>query len=114
MPAVAASPFDPIDAALAAIAEGRMVVVVDDEDRENEGDLVLAAEKATPQNIGFMVRHTSGVLCAPMTGADLDRLALPPMTRVNQDPKGTAYTVSVDAARGVTTGISAADRKSVV
>lgn len=99
-----------VEAAVAAIAQGRPVIVVDDEDRENEGDLVLAAQLATSQNIGFMVRYTSGVLCAPMAGDDLDRLQLPPMTATNQDPKGTAYTVSVDAAAGIATGISAADR----
>ncbi|MEV6771663.1 bifunctional 3,4-dihydroxy-2-butanone-4-phosphate synthase/GTP cyclohydrolase II [Nocardia sp. NPDC051030] len=102
--------LDTIATAVAAIATGGMVLVVDDEDRENEGDLVLAAEKATPENIGFMVRWTSGVVCVPMAGEDLDRLQLPPMTTVNQDPKGTAYTVSVDAISGVSTGISAADR----
>ncbi|MCC3311696.1 bifunctional 3,4-dihydroxy-2-butanone-4-phosphate synthase/GTP cyclohydrolase II [Nocardia africana] len=102
--------LDSIQNALDALAAGRPVVVVDDEDRENEGDLVLAAEFATAQTIGFLIRHTSGVLCVPMPGADLDRLSLPPMTAVNEDPKGTAYTVSVDAAAGVSTGISAADR----
>ncbi|NKY49260.1 bifunctional 3,4-dihydroxy-2-butanone-4-phosphate synthase/GTP cyclohydrolase II [Nocardia vermiculata] len=102
--------FDSIQKALDALAAGRPVVVVDDEDRENEGDLVLAAEFATAETIGFLVRHTSGVLCVPMPGADLDRLSLPPMTAVNEDPKGTAYTVSVDAATGISTGISAADR----
>jgi 3,4-dihydroxy 2-butanone 4-phosphate synthase/GTP cyclohydrolase II len=106
--------LDPVEVAITAIAEGRPVVVVDDEDRENEGDLIVAASMATPEVIGFMVRHTSGVICAPMQGADLDRLSLPPMTQVNQDPKGTAYTVSVDAAAGVTTGISAADRSRTV
>ncbi|MFD0363326.1 bifunctional 3,4-dihydroxy-2-butanone-4-phosphate synthase/GTP cyclohydrolase II [Nocardia sp. GCM10030253] len=106
--------LDTIEAALAALAAGGMVVVVDDEDRENEGDLVLAAGLATPETIAFMVRYTSGVLCAPMAGADLDRLRLPPMTPVNEDPKGTAYTVSVDASSGVTTGISAADRARTV
>ncbi|MEU0501086.1 bifunctional 3,4-dihydroxy-2-butanone-4-phosphate synthase/GTP cyclohydrolase II [Nocardia sp. NPDC005998] len=108
------SALDPIETALAALAAGGMVVVVDDENRENEGDLVLAAALATPESIAFMVRHTSGVLCAPLAGADLDRLRLPPMTPVNEDPKGTAYTVSVDAASGVTTGISAADRAHTV
>ncbi|WP_067568836.1 bifunctional 3,4-dihydroxy-2-butanone-4-phosphate synthase/GTP cyclohydrolase II [Nocardia acidivorans] len=102
--------LDTIATAVAAIAAGGMVLVVDDEDRENEGDLILAAEKATPENIAFLVRHTSGVVCVPMAGEDLDRLQLPPMTAVNQDPKGTAYTVSVDAVSGVSTGISAADR----
>ncbi|MCP2315178.1 3,4-dihydroxy 2-butanone 4-phosphate synthase / GTP cyclohydrolase II [Nocardia amikacinitolerans] len=102
--------LDPVETAIAAIAAGGMAVVVDDEDRENEGDLILAAELATTESIAFLVRHTSGVLCAPMAGPDLDRLLLPPMTAVNEDPKGTAYTVSVDAAHGVSTGISAADR----
>ncbi|MPY80744.1 MAG: bifunctional 3,4-dihydroxy-2-butanone-4-phosphate synthase/GTP cyclohydrolase II [Actinophytocola sp.] len=104
------SQLDSVNIAVSAIADGGMVVVVDDEDRENEGDLVLAAACASRESIAFMVRHTSGVLCAPMAGSDLDRLRLPPMTRTNQDPKGTAYTVSVDAADGITTGISAADR----
>lgn len=102
--------LDDIAAAVAAVAAGGMVLVVDDEDRENEGDLILAAQHATAVNIAFLVRHTSGVLCVPMTGEDCDRLRLPPMTSINQDPKGTAYTVSVDAIAGVSTGISAADR----
>ncbi|BAW09018.1 bifunctional 3,4-dihydroxy-2-butanone-4-phosphate synthase/GTP cyclohydrolase II [Nocardia seriolae] len=102
--------LDTIATAVAAIADGGMVLVVDDEDRENEGDLILAAEKATAANIAFLVRYTSGVICVPMTGEDCDRLQLPPMAAVNQDPKGTAYTVSVDAVSGVSTGIAAADR----
>ncbi|QVI21190.1 bifunctional 3,4-dihydroxy-2-butanone-4-phosphate synthase/GTP cyclohydrolase II [Nocardia tengchongensis] len=102
--------LDSIASAVAAVARGGMVLVVDDENRENEGDLILAAEHATPANIAFLVRHTSGVICVPMTGEDCDRLGLPPMTAVNEDPKGTAYTVSVDAVTGVSTGISAADR----
>ncbi|MEC3915323.1 bifunctional 3,4-dihydroxy-2-butanone-4-phosphate synthase/GTP cyclohydrolase II [Nocardia sp. CDC160] len=102
--------LDTIAMAVAALANGGMVLVVDDEDRENEGDLILAAEHATAANIAFLVRHTSGVICVPMAGEDCDRLRLPPMTAVNQDPKGTAYTVSVDAISGVGTGISAADR----
>ncbi|MEV6391998.1 bifunctional 3,4-dihydroxy-2-butanone-4-phosphate synthase/GTP cyclohydrolase II [Nocardia xishanensis] len=106
--------LDPVETAIAAIAAGGMAVVVDDENRENEGDLILAAELATTESIAFLVRHTSGVLCAPMAGPDLDRLLLPPMTAVNEDPKGTAYTVSVDAAHGVSTGISAADRASTL
>lgn len=106
--------LDTVEVGIAAIAAGGLVVVVDDEDRENEGDLVLAASLATPEAIGFMVRHTSGVLCVPMTGAELDRLRLPPMTVVNEDPKGTAFTVSVDAATGISTGISAADRARTV
>ena len=102
--------LDPLPEAVAAIAAGRPVIVVDDADRENEGDLVYAAALATDAVTAFTVRHTSGVICAPMPADLADRLALPPMTAVNEDPKGTAYTVSVDAATGVTTGISAADR----
>jgi 3,4-dihydroxy 2-butanone 4-phosphate synthase/GTP cyclohydrolase II len=106
--------FDPIGRAVAEIAAGRPVVVVDDEDRENEGDLVLAAAKATPALLAFMVRHTSGVVCVPMEGRELDRLKLPPMTAVNEDRKGTAYAVSVDARDGISTGISAGDRARTI
>lgn len=102
--------LDTVADAVAAIAAGRPVVVVDDEDRENEGDIVFAAEHATGELMGWTVRHTSGVVCVPLPGQLADRLALPPMTAVNQDAKGTAYTVSCDAAEGVSTGISAADR----
>ncbi|MGN6412817.1 3,4-dihydroxy-2-butanone-4-phosphate synthase [Flexivirga sp.] len=98
-----------IEAALAEIAAGRPVLVADDADRENEVDLVMAAQHADEHWIGWAVRHGSGVICAPMTHAIADRLGLPPMVQDNQDPKGTAYTVSVDAA-GLTTGISAAER----
>ncbi|MBE9373451.1 bifunctional 3,4-dihydroxy-2-butanone-4-phosphate synthase/GTP cyclohydrolase II [Saccharopolyspora sp. HNM0983] len=108
--AVSTERFDSIERALADIAAGRPVVVVDDEDRENEGDLIFAAEKATPELVAFMVRYTSGYICVALTGADCDRLDLPPMYHWNQDRKGTAYTVTVDAAEGVSTGISAADR----
>lgn len=103
-----------IRAALADIAAGRPVVVVDDEDRENEGDLIFAAESATPELLAFTIRYGSGVVCVAMEGPDLDRLDLPPMVAHNEDPKGTAYTVSVDAADGVTTGISAADRARTI
>ena len=106
--------FDSIESVLADIRRGKMVIVVDDADRENEGDLILAAEKATPQNVGFMVRHTSGVVCVPMEGADLDRLHLPLMTQQNAERMRTAYTISVDAAQGVSTGISAADRAHTI
>ena len=102
--------LDTIETALGELAAGRPVAVVDDAARENEGDLVLAAEHATAERIAFMVRHTSGLLCAPMPASWLDRVALPPMTSRNEDPKQTAYSVTVDAAAGVTTGISAADR----
>ncbi|MHA7144338.1 3,4-dihydroxy-2-butanone-4-phosphate synthase [Arthrobacter sp. TmT3-37] len=106
--------LDPIGDAVEAIAAGRAVVVVDDEDRENEGDIVFAAQDATPELVGWTVRWTSGVLCVPLPAEDADRLLLPPMTAVNEDSKGTAYTVSCDAATGVSTGISAADRARTV
>ena len=102
--------LDPVPAAVSAIAAGRPVVVVDDEDRENEGDLVFAAQHATQQLMGFTIRHSSGVVCIPMTNQRADALALPPMTAHNEDAKGTAYTVTCDARVGVSTGISAADR----
>ena len=102
--------LDSIDAAARAVAAGGAVVVVDDEDRENEGDIIFAAQHATAELMGFTVRYTSGVICVPMPGDWADRLDLPPMTAVNQDVKGTAYTVSCDAAEGTSTGISAADR----
>jgi 3,4-dihydroxy 2-butanone 4-phosphate synthase/GTP cyclohydrolase II len=103
-------PLDAIERAVADFSAGRAVVVVDDEDRENEGDLIFAASRATPALMGFMIRHTSGVICVPMLGRELDRLKLPPMTDVNEDRKRTAFAVSVDARHGTTTGISATDR----
>lgn len=103
-------PLDSVEEAVAAIASGRAVVVVDDANRENEGDIIFAAEFATPELTGWTVRYTSGVLCVPITGETADRLELPPMVLDNQDSKQTAYTVSCDAAVGVSTGISAADR----
>jgi 3,4-dihydroxy 2-butanone 4-phosphate synthase/GTP cyclohydrolase II len=106
--------FDKIESVVADLKKGKMVVVVDDASRENEGDLILAAEKATAKNISFMVRYTSGVICVPMAGDDLDRLELPLMTQQNMERMRTAYTISVDAARGVTTGISAADRARTI
>jgi 3,4-dihydroxy 2-butanone 4-phosphate synthase/GTP cyclohydrolase II len=108
------SRLDSIETAIAAIKSGKPVVVIDDEDRENEGDLIFASELATPDLVAFMVRYTSGYICVAVTEADADRLDLPPMFRVNQDRLGTAYTVTVDAREGVTTGISAADRARTV
>ena len=99
-----------IERAIADIAAGKAVVVVDDEDRENEGDLIFAAEKATPELVAFMVRYTSGYICVPLPESVCDRLDLPPMYHTNQDRRGTAYTVTVDAREGVSTGISATDR----
>ncbi|SQG64746.1 bifunctional 3,4-dihydroxy-2-butanone 4-phosphate synthase/GTP cyclohydrolase II protein [Corynebacterium renale] len=105
--------LDSVDEAIAEIAAGRAVVVVDNEDRENEGDLIFAAEKATPELMAFMVRYSSGYICAPVTNAIADRLGLPPMVAANEDARGTAYTVTVDANTG-TTGISATSRAETV
>ncbi len=102
--------LDTVERALAEVAAGRAVVVVDDEHRENEGDLIAAASRMTPELMGFMIRNTSGVVCVPVTGDVLDRLAIPLMTPHNRERLRTAYTISVDARDGVTTGISAADR----
>jgi 3,4-dihydroxy 2-butanone 4-phosphate synthase/GTP cyclohydrolase II len=106
--------FDPIEQAIADSAAGKAVVVVDDEDRENEGDLIFAAEKVTPELVAFMVRHTSGFICVPLTDIECDRLDLPPMFHTNQDKRLTAYTVTVDAREGVSTGISATDRAHTI
>ncbi|KAJ2000371.1 hypothetical protein GGI04_002102 [Coemansia thaxteri] len=102
--------FDTIESAVEAIKRGEAVVVMDNEDRENEGDLIFAAEKATTELLAFTIRHSSGYICVGMAGARLDELELPLMVKDNADPLRTQYTVSVDAAAGVTTGISAADR----
>ncbi|TMB97429.1 MAG: bifunctional 3,4-dihydroxy-2-butanone-4-phosphate synthase/GTP cyclohydrolase II [Chloroflexi bacterium] len=102
-----------IQEAIEEYRAGRFVIVVDDEDRENEGDLTLPAQFATPENIAFMLRYTSGVICVPMTGDKLDRLHIPMMVQHNQATFGTAFTVSVDARDGVSTGISAGDRARV-
>ena len=102
--------FAPIQDVIDAVRRGEMVVMVDDEDRENEGDLILAAEDATPEKIGFMLRYTSGIICLPIVGERLDDLDLPMMVAKNTDVRRTAFTVSIDAAHGTTTGISAADR----
>ena len=102
--------LDPVEQAIEDIAAGKAVVVVDDEDRENEGDIIFAASKATPELMAFTIRHSSGVICVPMPAEMLDRLEIPLMTPHNRDKLRTAYTVSVDARDGVTTGISAADR----
>ena len=107
-------PFTEIENAIDAIARGESVVVVDDANRENEGDLIIAAEKTTPETMGFMVRHTSGVVCMPLEGTRLDELQLPMMVAENTTAYRTAFTVSVDAKRGTTTGISAADRATTV
>src|SRR5262245_46807351 len=107
-------PFADIGEAVDAIARGELVIVVDDADRENEGDLIMAAEKMTPEAMAFMIRHTSGVICMPLEGARLDELRLPLMVADNTESQRTAFTVSVDARHGTTTGISAADRATTV
>eukprot|EP00005_Dracoamoeba_jomungandri_P010194 CAMPEP_0174268462 /NCGR_PEP_ID=MMETSP0439-20130205/37563_1 /TAXON_ID=0 /ORGANISM="Stereomyxa ramosa, Strain Chinc5" /LENGTH=645 /DNA_ID=CAMNT_0015356659 /DNA_START=1 /DNA_END=1938 /DNA_ORIENTATION=+ len=101
--------FSTIESALDALRNGGMIIAMDDEDRENEGDLIMAAECATPQNMGFFIRHTSGIICAPMKEEIADALELPPMAAKNTDPKGTAYCVSCDA-KGTCTGVSGEDR----
>ncbi|EFQ30223.1 3,4-dihydroxy-2-butanone 4-phosphate synthase [Colletotrichum graminicola M1.001] len=105
------SKFDSIPDAIEAFRNGEFLVVLDDPSRENEADLIIAADALTTAQMAFMVRHSSGYVCAPLAPALLDRLALPPMVAANEDPRGTAYAVSVDAADpAVTTGISAHDR----
>jgi 3,4-dihydroxy 2-butanone 4-phosphate synthase/GTP cyclohydrolase II len=100
--------------AIQALRNGEMIIVTDDVDRENEGDLFVAAEFATSENIGFMVRHTSGVICVALPESRCDELRLPPMSRMNEDRKGTAFTVSVDAKEGISTGISASERARTI
>jgi 3,4-dihydroxy 2-butanone 4-phosphate synthase/GTP cyclohydrolase II len=106
--------LDDVDRAVKDIAEGRPVLVVDDEDRENEGDIIFAASMATAELLAFTIRHSSGVICVPMREADLIRLQLPQMTSHNTEQHRTAFTVSVDAADGISTGISAADRATTI
>jgi 3,4-dihydroxy 2-butanone 4-phosphate synthase/GTP cyclohydrolase II len=103
-----------VETAIAAIANGEFVVVLDHEDRENEGDLIMAAELVTPEAIAFMVRYTSGLVCVGMAGERLDELDIPLMVQGGTEAKGTAFTVSVDVRAGTTTGISAADRAATV
>jgi 3,4-dihydroxy 2-butanone 4-phosphate synthase/GTP cyclohydrolase II len=106
--------LDSVEAAIEAIARGDLVVVVDNAERENEGDLIMAAARATPEAVAFMIRHTSGILCVPMTGQDANRLRLDPMVQVNDAPLRTAFTVSVDYREGLTTGIAAEERCNTV
>jgi 3,4-dihydroxy 2-butanone 4-phosphate synthase/GTP cyclohydrolase II len=109
-PMTDAQTLDSVEDAIAAIARGEMVVVVDDDDRENEGDLIAAAARITPEQMAFMVRHTSGIVCTPMTAEEARRLKLDPMVALNDAPMGTAFTVSIDYREGLTTGISAKER----
>jgi 3,4-dihydroxy 2-butanone 4-phosphate synthase/GTP cyclohydrolase II len=106
--------FSTIPEAVAAVSRGEIVVVVDDEDRENEGDLIMAAEAVTPEKIAFFVRHTSGVICTPLTGDRLDELDIPLMVRDNTESQRTAFTYSVDHRHGTSTGISASDRANTI
>lgn len=103
-----------VESAVQAISEGKFVIIMDDENRENEGDLIIAAEKITPEAIAFLVRHTSGVICISLTEERLDELQLPQMVAQNTESHRTAFTVSVDAKEGTTTGISAADRAKTI
>jgi len=107
-------PLAEIEKAIAAVARGEIVVVVDDEDRENEGDLIMAAEFATPEKIAFFVKHTSGLICAPVTESRADELDLPLMVSANTEAQRTAFTVTVDYRHGTSTGISAADRSATI
>ena len=107
-------PFSTVEEAIREIAAGRMVIVVDDEDRENEGDLTMAAEACTPELVAFIRKYASGVICVPMTSERLEQLELPQMVQRNEARLGTAFTVSVDAREGITTGISAADRARTI
>lgn len=108
------TPSQRVEAALTAIRAGQMVIMVDDEDRENEGDLVLAADKVTAEAINFMATHARGLICLAMDGSLIDKLELPPMVRDNQASLGTAFTVSIEARHGVSTGISAKDRATTI
>lgn len=103
-----------VEAAIAALRAGGMAVVVDADDPDDDGDLLVAAAHATPERVAFMMRNTGGILCVPMLSADLDRLRLPPMVAVNEDPRGAGYAVSVNARTGISTGVSAADRSRTI
>ncbi|SEJ08595.1 GTP cyclohydrolase II /3,4-dihydroxy-2-butanone 4-phosphate synthase [Azotobacter beijerinckii] len=114
MPVFAEASFDTVETAIAAIARGEFVVVVDDTDRENEGDLIVAADAITPAQMAFLVRHSSGLVCVALPGERLDALALPLMVEANSESQQTAFTVSVDYRHGTSTGISAADRAATL
>ena len=107
-------PFDSVESAIQDIAADRMVIVTDDEDRENEGDLIMAAAGVTPQSVGMMIRYCSGIICVPTVETQLKRLGLGPMVGHNRESRRTDFTVSVDAAEGISTGISAADRTQTI
>jgi len=108
------SGLNPVEEILAELRAGRMVVIMDDEDRENEGDLIMAADRATPEAVAFMIRHTSGIICVPMEEEGLVRLDLPQMVQANSESHRTAFTISVDLKAGTTTGVSSADRAATI
>jgi 3,4-dihydroxy 2-butanone 4-phosphate synthase/GTP cyclohydrolase II len=108
------APFDSVESAIQDIADGRLVIVTDDENRENEGDLIMAASKATPEAVNMMIRYCSGIVCVPMLEAQLKHLGLGPMVRQNRDAFRTDFTVTVDASEGIGTGISAYDRTQTI
>ena len=114
VPPTEAAPLNSIAEILGELRAGRMVVIMDDEDRENEGDLIMAAELATPESVAFMIRHTSGIICVPMEETALARLDLPQMVPLNSESQRTAFTVSVDARTGITTGVSSVDRAATI
>ncbi len=114
MTASALPPFDPVETAIAEIAAGRLIIVTDDESRENEGDLIMAASKVTPETVNMMIRYGSGIVCVPTVEHQLRRLGLGPMVASNRESQRTDFTVSVDAAEGITTGISAYDRARTI
>ncbi len=107
-------PFDPVESAIAEIAAGRLIIVADDENRENEGDLIMAASKVTPETVNMMIRYGSGIVCVPTVDHQLRRFGLGPMVASNRESHRTDFTVSVDAAEGITTGISAYDRTRTI
>jgi 3,4-dihydroxy 2-butanone 4-phosphate synthase/GTP cyclohydrolase II len=114
MTASASAPFDSVESAIAEIAAGKLVIVTDDEQRENEGDLIMAAAKATPETVNMMIRYCSGIVCVPTVEHQLRRLGLGPMVQQNREVQRTDFTVTVDAAEGITTGISAYDRTQTI
>ena len=109
-----ASGLNSVEEIVADLKAGRMVIIIDDEDRENEGDLIMAAERATPESVAFMIRHTSGIICVPMEEELLARLDLPQMVQANSESHRTAFTVSVDLRFGTTTGVSSSDRAATI
>jgi 3,4-dihydroxy 2-butanone 4-phosphate synthase/GTP cyclohydrolase II len=114
MSANATTPFDTVESAIADIAAGKLIIVTDDESRENEGDLIMAASKATPETVNMMIRYCSGIVCVPTVEHQLRRLGLGPMVQQNREVQRTDFTVSVDAAEGISTGISAYDRTQTI